>query len=114
MPKLLYVKGTDTCIAEVDDRQFEVLARALQTEGPADRDYFLNEGALRLLEARGCDRTLVARLRSLFPGRAGRAQTAPTQGAFRDRYRPDEELVPGPSDDAGDDEEGIDIEWREA
>jgi hypothetical protein len=113
MPKVIYLKGTDVRVAELDERQFEKLRGALQAESSADTDYFVNESALRLLESRGCDRALVARLRGLLSSGARPVAPAPTRGAFRDHYRADEqELLEVPAG-APDDEDGIDIEWRD-
>ncbi len=113
MPKVIYLKGTDVRVAELDEPQFEKLGGALQAERSTDTDWFVNESALRLLESRGCDRALVARLRSLLSRAAQPVTPAPTRGAFRDHYRADEEELQVVPAGALDDEDGIDIEWRD-
>jgi hypothetical protein len=112
MSKVLYLKGTGTRVAELDDREFDKLCRALQAESSTDTDYFVNESALLLLESRGVSPALVRRLRGLLQGGAEAPAPAPTHGAFRDRYRPDEEQLAVPAR-VSDDESGIDIEWRD-
>lgn len=113
MSKVIYLKGTEVRVAKLDEQQFEKLCGALQAESSADTDWFINESALRLLEARGCNRSLVARLRALLSPEAQPVTPAPTRGAFRDHYRVDEEELQVVPAGELDDEDGIDIEWRD-
>jgi hypothetical protein len=112
MPKALYLQGTDRLIARLTDRQFATLQGALQAESPSDRDWFVNDATLRLLEAKGCDAALVARLRSWVRGEDGADEPpkrAPT--GYRAPHRPDQEVVV--TEAAPSVEAGIDVEWRE-
>ena len=113
MPKVIYLKGTDVRVAELDEQQFEKLRATLQAESSTDTDYFVNESALRLLASRGCDRALITRLRGLLSAGARPVAPAPTRGAFRDHYRVDEEQLQDVRPREPDIEDGIDIELRE-
>ncbi|MBX5493125.1 MAG: galactosyldiacylglycerol synthase [Chloroflexi bacterium] len=55
MPYRLRIKGSSTVLGEVSDEQFARLRALLEEEGPADRDYYIDEATLDYLAQQGAD-----------------------------------------------------------
>lgn len=59
----LYNEKTDVLIGEITEDQFKFLVGELEEESPEDRDYYLSEATVDMLEAEGADQRLIALLR---------------------------------------------------
>ncbi|MBI2218838.1 MAG: galactosyldiacylglycerol synthase [Candidatus Rokubacteria bacterium] len=65
----LYDAETDEPCGTLSEEQFEILADALEEEGPDDRDYYLNVEVADMIESNGLDPELVRVLRKALAGR---------------------------------------------
>lgn len=93
MPKVLYIKGTDTQVTPLTDKQLDDLINLLEEETGDDRDYYIDDAVIGYLEEKGADGDLVASLRRAIGARGA----------------PDEVFATGASRA----EDGIEVEWRE-
>ena len=59
----LYNEKTNALIGEITEEQFKFLVGELEEESPEDRDYYLSEATVDMLEADGADQRLIALLR---------------------------------------------------
>jgi hypothetical protein len=59
----LYNEKTNVLIGEITEEQFKFLVGELEEESPEDRDYYLSEATVDMLEANGADQRLIALLR---------------------------------------------------
>lgn len=59
----LYNEKTNALIGEITEEQFKFLVGELEEESPEDRDYYLSEATVDMLEANGADQRLIALLR---------------------------------------------------
>ncbi len=65
----LYDAETDEPCGTLSDEQFDVLADALEEEGPADDDYYVDVEVVDMLEGNGADPELVRVLKKALAGR---------------------------------------------
>jgi hypothetical protein len=63
MPRLFFTDSGAT-IAEITAEQLDFLNEVLVAEDPEDRDYYVNQDTLEMLEEEGCDPELLTRLKS--------------------------------------------------
>jgi hypothetical protein len=96
MSKGLYLKGTETFVARLDDDEFSELERLLVKEHPGDTDYFVDPALLDYLTAKGVSKKVRAALERAL--------------GLRDAYRGGASEEERAADDDG---EGVEIEWRE-
>lgn len=99
MGKTLHIKSTGQLLLRLNDVQFKDLQGLLEEESTKDRDYYIDDTTVGLLEDAGCDAQLVKALRRALEQK---------RTAYRDPATP--EPTKTDDDDEGD---GIDIEWRE-
>lgn len=59
----IYDLQTDNLVGELTEAQFQFLANHLEEESLEDRDYYLNQATVDMLEADGADSGLVTVLR---------------------------------------------------
>ncbi len=59
----LYDQQTQVVLGELTDEQFDFLRSRLEEEGEEDRDYYLNQTTVDMLEAEGGSEELIAFLR---------------------------------------------------
>lgn len=59
----LYNEKTNALIGEITEEQFKFLVGELEEESPEDRDYYLSEATVDMLETNGADQRLIALLR---------------------------------------------------
>jgi hypothetical protein len=100
MGKTLHIKGTGQLILRLTDAQLSDLTRALEEESLVDRDYYIDDTTIGVLEEKGADAQLVKALRRALENK---------RTAYRDPATP--EPTKADDDDEGD---GIDVEWRES
>jgi hypothetical protein len=98
MGKTLHLKSTGQLLLRLTDAQLADLQGALEEESTTDRDYYIDDTTLGLLEDRGADAQLVKALRRALENK---------RTAYRDPATPEPTQA---DDDEGD---GIDVEWRE-
>lgn len=60
----LYNEKTKALIGEITEEQFKFLVGELEEESPEDRDYYLSEATVDMLEADGADQKLITLLRN--------------------------------------------------
>lgn len=65
----IYDLQTDTLVGELTEAQFQFLANHLEEESLEDRDYYLNQATVDMLEEDGADAGLVAVLRQALGGK---------------------------------------------
>lgn len=58
----LYNEKTNALIGEISEEQFKFLVGELEEESLEDRDYYLSEATVDMLEADGADQRLIALL----------------------------------------------------
>lgn len=95
MAKGLYLKGTDTFVARLDDEDFAELERVLVKEHPNDTDYYVDASLLDFLTSKGVSKKVRAALERAL--------------GLRDAYRGEASETERDEDDDG----GVEIEWRE-
>ena len=59
----LYNENTETLIGEITEEQLKFLVGEMEEESLEDRDYYLSEATVDMLEADGADADLVTLLR---------------------------------------------------
>ncbi len=65
----IYDLQTDKLVGELTEAQFQFLANHLEEESLEDRDYYLNQATVDMLEEDGADAGLVAVLRQALGGK---------------------------------------------
>jgi hypothetical protein len=98
MGKTLHLKNTGQLILRLTDAQLRDLQRVLEEESTTDRDYYIDETTLGLLEEKHADPQLVKALRRALENK---------RTAYRDPATPE------PTQSDGEEGDGIDVEWRE-
>ncbi len=63
--------SSNTHIGELSEQELQFLIDTLEEESTTDQDYYLDEGTVDYLEARGADLGFTIRLRRLLSGRDG-------------------------------------------
>ena len=64
-------KESGASIGHISDKQLQFLIDHLEEETSTDRDYYLNETTIQMLEEAGADPKLVEMLRKALHNRAG-------------------------------------------
>jgi hypothetical protein len=103
MPIVIYEKGTGRRLFEITAAQRDQLVDALEEEDAEDHDYYVDAAVCDFLDDK-VDKPVVAKLRELLGASGG----APAIGADLEAAGDDEEPPAYDEDD-----EGIEIEWRE-
>lgn len=98
MAKTLHNKQTGQLILRLTDAQYKDLRRLLQEESTTDRDYYIDETTIAVLEEGHADVQLVKALRRALENK---------RTAYRDPATPE------PTKSDADEGDGIDVEWRE-
>lgn len=65
----IYDLSTNTLVGEMTEEQFQFLADHFEEESLEDRDYYLNQVTIDMLEKAGGDPGLIAVLRQALGGR---------------------------------------------
>ncbi len=103
MAIVIYEKGTDRRLFEITPAQRDQLVDALEEEDADDHDYYVDAAVCDFLDDK-VDKAVVARLRELL-GAGGAPAIGPDVEAAGDDEDP-------PAYDP-DEDDGIEIEWRE-
>lgn len=67
----LHDKDTGTWIGTITEDNLQYLIDQLEEESREDKDYYINETTLDILEERGADKALITLLRGALNGRPG-------------------------------------------
>jgi hypothetical protein len=67
----LFDAETNQPVGQITEQQLQFLMNQLEEESTMDRDYYVNQDELDILQESGADSALMATLRSALAGREG-------------------------------------------
>ena len=68
---VLFDAETDQPVGQITEEQFRFLMAQLEEESTLDREYYISQAELAILEQAGCAPALLSTLRSALAGREG-------------------------------------------